>query len=148
MMKKNDGVAYGLGLAFWENAAFIGATSFLSLIIYTITIAQGGAAADSLYFILSKSQPELFLPPLEALQTIPWSVLERVSSLMAHLSWGYLCSKSALTHTRSYLLLALPMGLVDFLVPFARILTVPLFEIVVFMLATFCILVTVYATRK
>ena len=148
MMKKSDGVAYGLGLAFWENGILIGATSLLTILFYTITIAQGGTAADSLYSILSKSQPELFLPPLEALQTVGWGVLERISSLMAHLSWGYLCLKSAVTRRKSYFLLALPMGLVDFLVPFARIMTVSIFEIVVFMLGAFCVLATVYATRK
>ena len=147
-MKKNDGVGYGLGLAFWENGILLGATSLLSLLSYSITIAQGGVAAESIYTLLSKSQPQLFYPPLEALQIIGWGVLERISSLMVHLSWGYLCLKSAVSHRRKYLLLALPMGLIDFLVPFAGTMPVPLFEIVVFMLASFCVLTAVYATRR
>jgi uncharacterized membrane protein YhfC len=147
-MKKSDGVGYGLGLAFWENAVLLSATSLLSLLFYYITIAQGGAAAESLYSLLSKSQPQLFLPPLDGLQFIGWGILERISSLMAHLAWGYLCLKSAVTHEKAYFLLALPMGLIDFVVPFAGTMPVPLFEIIVFMLAAFCVLGAVFANRK
>ena len=147
-LRRRDGVGYGLGLAFWENAVLLGATSILSLLFYSITIAQGGAAAESLYVLLSKSQPQLFAPPLEALQIVGWGVLERISSLMAHLSWGYLCLRSAVSRRKDYLLLALPMGLIDFLVPFAGTMPLALFEILVFMLAAFCVLAAVYATRR
>jgi hypothetical protein len=147
-MKKSDGVGYGLGLAFWENAVLLSGTSLLSLTFYYITMAQGGAAAEGLYSLLSKSQPQLFAPPLEGLQLIGWSILERISSMMAHLAWGYLCLKSAITHEKAYFLLALPMGMIDFLVPYAGTMSIPLFEIIVFMLATFCVLGAVYATRR
>jgi hypothetical protein len=147
-MKKKDGVGYGLGLAFWENGILIGATSLLSLLFYSIKISQGGVAAESIYTLISKTEPQLFYPPLGALQIIGWGVLERVSSLMAHLSWGYLCLKSAVSRTKKYLLLALPMGLIDFLVPFAQTMPISLFEIVVFMFAAFCVLAAVYATRR
>ena len=147
-MKKKDGVGYGLGLAFWENGILLSATSLLSLLSYSTTIAQGGTTAESIYTLLSKSQPQLFYPPLEALQIIGWGVLERISSLMAHLSWGYLCLKSAVSHSSKYLLIALPMGFIDFLVPFAQTMPVPLFEILVFMLASLCVLAAVYATRR
>jgi len=143
-MKKNDGVGYGLSLAFWENGVLIGATSLMSLLFYFITFSQGGTAADALYTLLSTSHPELFYPPLPALQAISWSLLERISSLMVHLSWGYLCVRAASTDKNRYLLVALPMGMVDFLVPFAQIMTVPIFEIVIFTLAALCILITVY----
>jgi hypothetical protein len=147
-MKKHDGVGYGLGLAFWENAVLLGGTGLLSLIFYSITIAQGGVAAETIYSLLSKSQPQLFYPPLEALGVISWGILERMSSFMAHLCWGYLCLRSAITHRRGYFLLALPMGLIDFLVPFAPTMAVSIFEIIVFMLASLCVLATVYATRR
>jgi len=147
MMKKRDGVAYGLGLAFWENGVLLGAVSLLTLLFYYFTISQGGAAAESLSSLLTTSQPQLFSPPAEALSMIGWGMLERVSSLMVHLSWGYLCIKSATSRMNRYFLLALPMGLIDFMVPFVRIMTVPIFEIVVVMLAAFCILATVYTTR-
>jgi YhfC intramembrane metalloprotease len=147
-MKKNDGVGYGLGLAFWENAILLSATSLLSLLFYSTAIAQGGATAESTYSLLSKSQPQLFYPAVQAIQVVGWGVLERISSFMVHVSWGYLCLLSAISHKKEYFLLALPMGLIDFLVPFARIMTISLFEIVVFMLAAFCVLTTIYATRN
>ena len=147
-MKRNDAVAYGLGLAFWENGVFLGVIALLSTISYFIVLSQGGQAAESMYTLLSTTQPQLFYSPQAALPLIGWGLLERVSSLMAHLSWGYLCVKSAAQHRREYLLLALPMGLIDFLVPFVQILTLPLFEILVFMLAAVCVLVSVYATRR
>jgi len=147
-LKKDDGVGYGLGLAFWENGILLGATSLLSLLFYFITIAESGAQADSLYSLLSQSQPQLFYPPLDALQTICWGILERISSLLVHLSWGYLCLKSAALHRKEYFLLALPMGLIDFLVPFAHIMTVPIFEMVVFTVSAFCVLAAVYVSRS
>ena len=147
-IKRNDAVVYGLGLAFWENGVFLGVVVLLSTISYFIVLSQGGQAAESLYTLLSTTQPQLFYPPQSALPLIGWGLLERVSSSMAHLSWGYLCVESAAQHRREYLLLALPMGLIDFLVPFVQILTLPLFEILVFMLAALCVLASVYATRR
>jgi len=147
-LRRRDGVGYGLGLAFWENAVLIGATSTLSLLFYSFTIAQGGVAAGSVYTMLSKSQPQVFAPPPEALQLVGWGVLERISSLMAHLSWGYLCLRSAVSHRKEYVLLALPMGMIDFTVPFAGTMPLSLFEILVFMLAAFCVLAAVYVTRR
>ena len=147
-MKRNDAVAYGLGLAFWENGVFLGVIALLSTISYFIVLSQGGQAAESMYTLLSTTQSQLFYSPQSALPLIGWGLLERVSSLMVHLSWGYLCVKSAAQHRREYLLLALPMGFIDFLVPFVQILTLPLFEILVFMLAAVCVLASVYATRR
>jgi hypothetical protein len=147
-MKRNDAVTYGLGLAFWENGVLLGAIALLSVISYFMILSQGGPTAESMYTLLSATQPQLFYTPAEALPIVGWGLLERISSLLVHLSWGYLCVKSASLHRREYLLLALPMGMIDFLVPFVQILTLPLFEIVVFMLASVCVFVTVYATRS
>ena len=147
-MKRREAVAYGLGLAFWENGVLLGVVALLSTVSYFIVLSQGGQAAESMYTLVSTTQPQLFYPPQSALPVIGWGLLERVSSLMAHLSWGYLCVKSASQHRREYLWLALPMGLIDFLVPFVQILTLPLFEILVFMLAAVCVLASVYATRR
>ena len=147
-LRKNDGVGYGLGLAFWENGILIGALSLLSTLYYFFALSQGGPAAENLYSVLSSSHPELFYAPIEALQMVGWGLLERISSLLVHLCWGYLCLKSATSQMKRYLCLALPMGLIDFIVPFVRIMTLPLFEIVVFMFAAFCVLATVYATES
>ena len=146
-MKQRDAGAYGLGLAFWENAVLLGVIALLSAISYFIVISQGGQAAESMYMLLSTTQPQLFYPPQSALPLVGWGLLERVSSLMVHLSWGYLCVTAAAQHKREVLFLALPMGFVDFLVPFVQILTVPLFEIIVFMLTSICVFVAVYFTR-
>lgn len=147
-MKGRDAVAYGLGLAFWENGVLLGVVALLSAISYFMVLSQGGQSAESMYGLLSSTQPQLFYPPQSALSFIGWGLLERISSLMVHLSWGYLCVKSVAQHKREYLLLALPMGFIDFLVPFLQILTLPIFEIVVFMLASICVFMSVYATRS
>ena len=146
-MRKGDEVAYGLGLAFWENGVLLGGVALISLLYYYFTLAQGGVAAQGLYSSLSTTQPELFYPPLEALSGMGWGLLERLSSFMVHLSWGYLCLRSVATQRNRYLAMALPMGFIDFLVPFVQLMTVPIFEIVIFMLASFCILVAVYASK-
>lgn len=147
-MRQSDAVAYGLGLAFWENGVLLGVVALVSTFSYFIVLSQGGQAAESMYGLLSSSQPRLFYSPQSALPLVGWGLLERVSSLMVHLSWGYLCVKSVAQHKRELLFLALPMGFIDFLVPFLQILTVPLFEIVVFMLAAICVFMSVYATRS
>jgi YhfC intramembrane metalloprotease len=147
-MKRRDAIAYGLGIAFWENGVLLGVIALLSTVSYFMVLSQGGQAAENMYGLLSTTQPQLFYPPQSALPLIGWGLLERVSSSMAHLSWGYLCVRSASQHKKEYLFLALPMGLIDFLVPFLQILTLPLFEIIVFMLAAICVFVSVYATRS
>jgi uncharacterized membrane protein YhfC len=147
-MKRREAVAYGLGLAFWENGVLIGAFTLLSTLSYFIVLSQGGQAAESMYTLVSTTHPQLFYPPQSALPFIGWSLLERISSFMVHLSWGYLCVKSVALHRKDYFFLALPMGLIDFLVPFLPILAIPLFEITVFMLAAICVFVSVYATRS
>ncbi|MGA3108489.1 MAG: YhfC family glutamic-type intramembrane protease [Candidatus Bathyarchaeia archaeon] len=146
-MKQSDAVAYGLGLAFWENGVLLGVVALVSTVSYFIVLSQGGQAAESMYTLLSTAQPQLFYSPQSALPLVGWGLLERVSSLMVHLSWGYLCVKSVTQHKREFLFLALPMGFIDFLVPFVQILKLPLFEIIVFMLASICVFVTVYASR-
>ena len=147
-MKRREAVAYGLGLAFWENGVLLGVVALLSTVSYFIVLSQGGQAAESMYTLVSTTQPQLFYPPQSALLLIGWGLLERISSFMIHLSWGYLYVKSVALHRKDYFFLALPMGLIDFLVPFLPILTLPLFEIIVFMLAAVCVFASVYATTR
>jgi hypothetical protein len=73
-------------------------------------------------------------------------VLERISSLLVHIAWGYLCVMAVIYHKKHLFAIALPMGLIDFLVPFASA-NVLLFEAVVFALAAACIFVAWYATK-
>lgn len=148
MMAESDAVGYGLGLAFWENGVLLGAIALVNVISYYVILSRGGPVAERVYSSLSTVQPQLFYTPVEALQTIGWGILERFSSLLVHLSWGYLCVKSTTQRRKQYLILALPMGMVDFLVPFVQALTIPVFESVVFLLAAGCVLVSFCATRR
>lgn len=146
-MRGDDAVGYGLGLALWENAGLLGILSLINVLYYAAAIYSGGPMADYLYNILSKTQPQLFYSPIEAFPLVGWGILERVSSLLVHLSWGYLCVRSAYDHRRNYLLLALPMGMIDMLVPFVQLLTVPIFECVIFVLGVLCLIVSLEATK-
>ena len=143
-----DAESYGLSLALWENAGLIGGVALLDFLAYYVILSLGGSAADSVYGILLKTQPQLFYPPLEALQVIAWAILERVSSMLVHLSWGCLCVMAASLHRKRYFLLALPMGLIDLLVPFAQTLEISVFEIIVFAFGVGCFVVTVYVSKS
>ena len=65
---------------------------------------------------------------------------------MIHIAWGYLCVM-AVYRKKKLFLIALPMGFVDFLVPFASG-SLILFEVVVFALAVLSVFVAWYATKR
>jgi len=146
-MRGEDAEGYGLTLALWENAGLLGILALVNILYYAAVISTGGPLAENLYILLSKNQPQLFSTPLEAIPIIAWGTLERVSSLLVHFSWGYLCVKAAYLHKKKYLALALPMGMVDFLVPFVLVLSIPIFECVVFALSVICLIASLEATR-
>ena len=133
-MNPKDAEGYGLGLAFWENAGYLGVLGLINLLSVYLTLAFGGPAAQQLYSNLIKVRPDLFNSAAQALPLVVYGLLERVTSLLFHLSWGYLCVLAACVHDRRYLLLAMPMGLVDFFVPFASSLGILAFELLVFVL--------------
>jgi hypothetical protein len=120
-----DAGAYGISLAFWENGILLGALSLFSLAVTYVLISDGLLPA-SVYQTLTSSSPSLFYPPQQLALPLALGVLERISSLLAHFAWGYLCVLAAWTRNRTFLIVALPMGLVDALVPFAQ--EVPLWE--------------------
>ena len=146
-MNGKDAEAYGLSLALWENGGLLGAIALVNVLYYAAVIASGGPMADNLYGLLSKAQPQLFYSPLDAMPIVAWGILERVSSLLIHFSWGYLCLKSAYQHRKQYFLLALPMGMVDALVPFVKILTIPIFECTIFTLGIVCLIASLEVTK-
>ena len=119
--KLEDAEAYGLGLAFWENAGYLGVLGMFSLMSIYLTLTAGTISSVELYSNLIANRPTLFYPPSKALPLIGFSILERVTSLLFHSCWGYLCLLSASLHKRRYFLVALPMGLLDFLVPLQTI---------------------------
>ncbi len=134
--------AYGLSLAFWENGILLGALSLISLLADFLIIASGPSSLSTLVSDqLHKASPGLFVGTLQALPLVGYSVLERLSSLLMHYSWGFLVVTSITYRKRLYLAYALPMGLVDSIVPFAGKLGIPLTEAIFFVIALLAIAV-------
>lgn len=145
-----DGWGYGIGLAFWENVALFSLPLLVDYVaLYAVLSVPGSAAAQTTYAILSKSSPGLFYGPARALPVIGLSVLERVSSLIAHLSWGMLAVLAAATGRKKYLVAAFPLGfVVDFLVPFARVMGLGVFEFTVFSVSLAFLALTLAISRR
>lgn len=137
--------AYGVGLAFWENGVLLGALSIFNIIVIYITIASGGPASTVLYSKLLTTQPGLFASTSVALSSIGLGILERASSLIIHFAWGYLVVLAAFYKKRKYLAVALPMGLVDFLVVFAKSIGLVKFEFIIFGIALASLAVAIYS---
>jgi hypothetical protein len=146
-LQVKDAEGYGLSLALWENAGLLGVLGLVSLVSPYVTLLSASPSAQEFYASLVGTRPDLFYPPSQALPLIAWGVLERVTSMLFHFSWGYLCLLAACFHRRRYLLLALPMGLVDFFVPFVGSLTLPVFESFLFGLGLGCLGLTLIVGR-
>jgi hypothetical protein len=148
MLKANDAEGYGISLAFWENGVLIGGSLLVNYAIYYATLSsRSGAAAVQMLATLLQSAPSLFDAPSRALPLIGHAILERVSSLLVHFSWGYLCVLAAVFKKRAFLLVALPMGLVDFFAPFEGSLGAGAFEGIVFAIALVCVTGSLTLTR-
>jgi hypothetical protein len=130
-MDNKDAEAFGLGLGFWENAVLLGLLSLFDLVVIYFVLSSNTPVAQTVYSQLSKSAPDLFSPPSQAIGSVAAGVVERMSSILIHFSWGYLCVMAAYFRKRKYLMFALPMGFVDFLVPFAQNLGIIVFEALV-----------------
>ena len=131
-LRRDDAGAFGIGLAMWENGVLIGALTLINYVAYYALLSSGGTLAAQLYGTLSKDAPALFNPPAAALPLVGYAVLERVSSLLIHFSWGYLVVLAAALKKKPLFFAALPMGLVDFLPPFAGSMGLAAFEALVF----------------
>jgi hypothetical protein len=134
-------------LAFWENAGLLGILSLVNLIAYWSILSSNTPLAQTLYSQLNANSPGLFAPATEALRSVALGTLERTSSIIIHVSWGYLCFMAVILRKKRLLLIALPMGLVDFLVPFAPVIGLIAFEAAVFGLATLSAIVAWYAVK-
>ena len=144
-----DAAGYGLGLALWENGVLIGLVTLLNFVTYYAILSSGaGTLSQTLYDALLKSEPGLFKAPGSALPLISLDILERVSSLLAHFSWGYLAVLSVIFKRKLFLAAALPMGLIDFFVPFASSIGVLEFELLIFFLSVFFFLLAITLARK
>lgn len=143
-----DSEGFGLGLAFWENVALFAVPVLLDYAVYYVILSAGGSSAQTLYSILSQDSPGLFLAPAGALPLVGYAVLERVSSLFAHLAWGLLCVLAAAHKRRGLFLFALPVGFViDFLVPFSPTLGLGVFELTIFVISLAALSGALYLAR-
>jgi len=130
-LRIDNAPAYGAALAFWENGFLLGLLSLPGLLVVV------GAGGDGL--------PAGSFGQVATLVAL--GTLERVSSVLAHFSWGILVVVAAATRQVRYLAVAVPMGLVDFLVPFAPGLGLVEFEGLIFLLSVLCLLVTYLLTK-
>ncbi|MGD6932846.1 MAG: YhfC family glutamic-type intramembrane protease [Candidatus Bathyarchaeia archaeon] len=141
-----DSEGYASGLAFWENAGLLGILLLINYITYYSVLSSDTPFAQQLYDQLMTNAPALFVSNQEALGLVAIAVFERVSSIIIHFAWGYLCFMAAYHHKIMLFLIALPMGLIDFLVPFAGDSPI-LFEVLFFALALASLTVAWYLTR-
>jgi len=144
---KRDAEGYGAGLAFWENAVLLGALSLINLIAYYAILSTNSSLAQTIYDLLNKNSPGLFDPVQQALATVALGTVERVSSILIHLAWGYLCVMAAVYRKKRLLIVAMPMGLVDFFVPFATSIGLVRFEALVFAISAVSLLVALRAVK-
>ena len=147
-IERKDAEAYGSGLAFWENAGLLGILSLINLVAYWSILQTNTPLAQTLYNQLKTSAPDLFAPASQALGSVALGTVERISSIMIHFAWGYLCVMAVVYRKKRLFLIALPMGFVDFLVPFASQGNIVVFEAVVFALSVLSVLVAWYATAQ
>ena len=141
-----DAEGYGSGLAFWENAAYLGILPIINLIAYFAILSTNTSLAQTVFDQLNTAAPGLFAPPAEALGAVTIGIFERISSILMHVAWGYLCLMAAVYRKKWLFAIALPMGLIDFLVPFASGALI-LFEVTVFALSVISVAVAWYAVR-
>ena len=146
-MTGNEAEGYGIGLAFWENGIYLGIFPIISIVAIYSILASGLPSANQIYSTLLVSSPQYFYSPAQLLPNIGWALLERVSSLLVHVSWGFLCVFAAFFHRKSYFLIALPMGFIDFFTIFANELTIPIFEIIIFALSAGFLTLTLLITE-
>lgn len=138
---------YGVSLAFWENGVLIGLFTMIDFIGIYYILGAAGSGAATVYNALVSSEPQLFYGTAQALSLSAYAILERVSSLLVHYSWGYLAVASAVSGRKKYFLVAFPMGFIDSLVVYEGYFGVAAFEGTVFALSLACLAATLYATR-
>ncbi len=144
----SDAESYGLSLSFWENGALLGLLPLINLVSIYAILSSNTSLAVTVYDQLFTSQPALFDQSASILPLIGWGILERVSSLLLHFSWGYLCIMAAVFHKKQLFILALPFGLIDALVPFASAIGLEIFELLILSLGIVSVLIAIYATKK
>lgn len=144
LISERDADAYGGSLAFWENAVLLGALPLFSLLVDYFLIASGSALGSLVYSELKASDPGLFYSPLSVLPDVLLGALERLSSILAHYSWGFLTLSAVVLKKKKLLYIAIPMGLIDALVPFEPLMGIDPFEGVVFAFSMFFLFIAIH----
>jgi hypothetical protein len=147
-LKAKDAEAYGIGLSLWENGVFLGLIPLINLLAIYVILGSNMLLAQTVYSQITRSHPFLFNRPAEVLPLIGWGILERISSTLAHFSWGYLSLVAAAFRKWRYFGLALPMGLLDALVPWAGTVPPEVSEPVLFAITVGFFTVSLAATRE
>lgn len=148
-IRQSSAQAYGLSLAFWENGVLLGILPLVSLLADFIVIASGPPSlASQVSIALRNASPGLFVGTIQAMPSLGYSILERVSSLLLHFSWGFLVVSAVTCRRRLYLWFALPMGFVDSIVPFAGVLGLPLTEALFFAIGLMALFTAIEVKRK
>lgn len=147
-LEKKDAASFGLGLAFWENGVLLGIYPLFQLSLIYVSLLGNSSSAATTYFHIATSNPSYFYGPAKLLPSVLYGALERISSLLAHTAWGVLVVLSAVTKRKIFLAIALPMGLLDALVPFASVTSIAAFEAGIFLLSLGFIMVAVIARRS
>jgi hypothetical protein len=136
-----DAEGYGLGLAFWENGLLLGVFSLLNYIAYYAILSSNLQQAQTIYDMLIAKQPELFYSSAKAIPIVAYSVLERISSIMVHFSWGLLAIFAVTYGKKRFIPLLFISGfLMDFLVPFSNILGLQVEELLGFCISSLSLL--------
>lgn len=148
-MGMKDAEAYGISLSFWENGVLLGLLSLVSLLSDYLIIVYAPGIGSAVSSALMTSQPSLFGPTNSStLFTIGLGGLERVTSLLAHLSWGILTVLAAVRKKPAYFAIALPMGVIDALVPYAHAIGLAVFELIIFVLSILFLAVALWALKR
>lgn len=145
----SNATSYGVSLSFWENGILLGVLSGISLISDFLIIAFAPHNVSTVVYNAIKSQqPSLLYGAKEAFGLVMLSILERFSSLFAHVAWGILVVMSVTLKKRKYLYIALPMGLIDALVPYSSVMGIVLFELIIFALSLLFMLLALILLRE
>ena len=149
-LSAEDSEGNGLSLALWENGVFLAIPLLLNYLVYYVTLSDPNSSlAQTLYPLLVKAEPSLFYSTTQALPVIGYGILERITSLIGHFSWGYLAVLSATSGRRRYLAVAMPIGfIIDFMVPFQHQLGTGLFEMLIFVVSIVGLLAALRVARS
>ncbi|MEM0117285.1 MAG: hypothetical protein QXV32_02455 [Conexivisphaerales archaeon] len=133
---ERDSEGYGLGLSFWENGVLLGIFPLIDYFAYYAILSSNTSQAQTLFNILSTTQPVLFYPIGKALPLIGYYILERTSSILVHFTWGLLALLGVVFKRKSFFALIFLSGfLEDFLVAVSGILGLQVTEALVFVIA-------------